>query len=658
MADGSIIIDTRIDTGGVSKGMNAVKAGMARISAQVSKMGDSAKSSFQRQITAITGLYQNYEKQERKVSELKSKLEELSKVRIETEEYKKLKDDIKALEDEFEKVETKQREWLDMGFSIDSAPLQELDKQMDDIWADIDRLQRKQKEMQTTGRAYVDPTSTDAYKSTAEKCNVESQKLEHINGRLYSSYNKLKNKVEEYRQKNSRLVQVMQNLQKAAARVGMVVKNMGSALRRAGSAIKSMVSAMKKAVENMFNLNKQTDRSRMSLSRMLGMSLLFSGVSRAISAVSDGVKSGFENLAQYSKRYSAYGRSTKECAENELRIREEIKAGLYNSNKNITLDAYFDEWEKSRRGTIKDSSIKINRSKYNNHIRPVLGKIKVQKIEKRAVVKLQQDLSKKLSASMTNGVIVLLKTVLNAAVDDEILMKNPAASVKPLRKDDRPKASETIHRALTREEQQAFMQEAKTEWLYEFFCFSLCTGMRLNEITALKWQDIDYINNVIRVNKTVSWKEGGGIEETLPKSDTSNRDIPMNDTIKKILQMQKTKMSMVYGEIHARKMDSNIFIGSNGAKAIASSTVSSAIDNVLKRLRQQDIEIERFTHHAFRDTFATRYIEEGGNMQTLQKILGHSSLAMTADLYAHVLPNTKQQEMQQIENGFIGVAVL
>lgn len=70
MADGSIIIDTRIDTGGVSKGMNAVKAGMARISAQVSKMGDSAKSSFQRQITAITGLYQNYEKQERKVSEL------------------------------------------------------------------------------------------------------------------------------------------------------------------------------------------------------------------------------------------------------------------------------------------------------------------------------------------------------------------------------------------------------------------------------------------------------------------------------------------------------------------------------------------------------------------------------------------------------------
>ena len=81
MADGSIIIDTRIDTGGVLKGINAVKAGMTRISAQVSKMGDSAKSSFQRQITAITGLYQNYEKQERKVSELKSKLQGFPSVR-------------------------------------------------------------------------------------------------------------------------------------------------------------------------------------------------------------------------------------------------------------------------------------------------------------------------------------------------------------------------------------------------------------------------------------------------------------------------------------------------------------------------------------------------------------------------------------------------
>ena len=358
------------------------------------------------------------------------------------------------------------------------------------------------------------------------------------------------------------------------------------------------------------------------------------------------------------QRYSAYGHTVKECAESETSIREMIKAGQYNANKNITLNAYFDEWEKSRQGVVKDSSIKIVRSRYENHIKPVLGKTKVQKIEKRQIVKLQQELSKKLSASTTNVVIGNIKTILNSAVDDEIIGKNPAMNVKPLRTDDGPEASETIHRALTRDEQKEFMREAQTEWLYEFFCFSLCTGMRINEITALKWSDIDYINNVIHITETVSWKKGGGITTTTPKSKTSRRDIPMNDTIKRVLQMQKEKMSLLYGEVYTRKMDSNVFRGSNGAMAVASATVSYSIESVLKRLRKQGIEIERFTHHAFRDTFATRYIEEGGNMKTLQMILGHSSLAMTADLYAHVLPSTKQQEMNQVENAFTGVAVL
>ena len=80
------------------------------------------------------------------------------------------------------------------------------------------------------------------------------------------------------------------------------------------------------------------------------------------------------------KRYSAYGHTVKECTDNETEIREAIKAGLYSSNKNITLDAYFDEWEKSRIGVVKNSSINETRSKYDNNIKQALGKKKIQKI--------------------------------------------------------------------------------------------------------------------------------------------------------------------------------------------------------------------------------------------------------------------------------------
>ena len=299
-ADGSIIIDTRIQTEGLSKGLNTIKAGMTRITAQVSKMGETAKNSFQRQIATVNSLYQSYEKQERKVAELKSKLDELGKSKIETEEYKQISDQIKALETDFEKIESKQREWIDMGFPVDSGPVKELDKQLDEIWADMKRLQNKQKEMQVSGSAYIDPKSTDAYKNTLQKYDEESQKLERINGRLYSSYNNLKKKVEEYQEKNNKLVLVMQNLQKAAARVGVVMKNIGSALKSVGSAVKSMVSAMKKAVESMFNFDKQAKCSKAGLDEVLGISLLFSGMSQAINAVGDGVKTGIQNLAEYS----------------------------------------------------------------------------------------------------------------------------------------------------------------------------------------------------------------------------------------------------------------------------------------------------------------------------------------------------------------------
>ena len=299
-ADGSIIIDTRIQTEGLSKGLNTIKAGMTRITAQVSKMGETAKNSFQRQIATVNSLYQSYEKQERKVAELKSKLDELGKSKIETEEYKQISAQIKALETDFEKIESKQREWIDMGFPVDSGPVKELDKQLDGIWADMGRLQNKQKEMQVSGSAYIDPKSTDAYKNTLQKYDEESQKLERTNGRLYSSYNNLKKKVEEYQKKNNKLVLAMQNLQKAAARVGAVMKNIGSALKSAGSAVKSMVSAMKKAVESMLNFDKQTKRSKAGLGKMLGMSLLFSGMFRAINAVGDGVKTGIQNFAKYS----------------------------------------------------------------------------------------------------------------------------------------------------------------------------------------------------------------------------------------------------------------------------------------------------------------------------------------------------------------------
>ncbi len=344
------------------------------------------------------------------------------------------------------------------------------------------------------------------------------------------------------------------------------------------------------------------------------------------------------------KRYSVYGDTLKECKANEADLREEIKNGTYTSNRNLTLDKYYTEWKASRKGTVKGNTELNMESRYKNHIKPVLGKRKLVEIEKREIIQLQQELAKKQKASTVNTTIIQLKCLLNDAVSEGLIVKSPAAGVKLLKVEE--KASETYHRALTEEEQRIFMQEARNEWLYELLALLLCTGMRIGEATALTWQDIDYKNNVIHVTKTISRTGEGKYMIGTPKSKSSIRDIPLNNAIKDILKSQKDKQKKIHGNVVS--VSQNVFENIYGGM-VFNASVNKAITETLKRINADEEQIPHFSAHALRDTFATRYIEQGGSPQVLKTILGHGSLAMTMDLYSHVLPNTKQKEMDSIK---------
>lgn len=271
-----------------------------------------------------------------------------------------------------------------------------------------------------------------------------------------------------------------------------------------------------------------------------------------------------------------------------------------------------------------------------------MGGRRVQQIERREVQRLQISISEELSVPAANMSLKILKIILNDAVNDEIISKNPANGIKSLK--DTAKAVETYHRALTESEQASFMQEIKNDFLYEFIALLLCTGMRSGEAAALTWGDIDYKNNVIHVINTLTYTEAGElIAGDSPKTKAGERDIPITATIKDVISKQRAKMR----NIVPISKDAHVFMSVQGG-LVHNHAVNRAIAGALQRLEAAGTHIDHFTAHALRDTFATRYIEQGGSPQTLKTILGHSSLAMTMDLYAHVLPNTKQQEMDNI----------
>ena len=186
MADGTITLETKADEKGVKVGMKEIEASVKRMSSSVEGLGEKAKIALQKQLDSLSKLNNQYGQQEQKVEALRKRLKELSDQKIETEEYKRFGAEIKKLDNEFEKVEQKQREWLDMGCPGES--MKSLDDQLAEIWAKMAKLQKKQAEMKSSGIAYVDPRSLSEYQSTASRLTVEEMRLDDMNNRLNTSF--------------------------------------------------------------------------------------------------------------------------------------------------------------------------------------------------------------------------------------------------------------------------------------------------------------------------------------------------------------------------------------------------------------------------------------------------------------------------------------
>ena len=218
----------------------------------------------------------------------------------------------------------------------------------------------------------------------------------------------------------------------------------------------------------------------------------------------------------------------------------------------------------------------------------------------------------------------------------------------PVKAAELPKCEEKQARiALTKEQQELFLKYAERSKRGNFFRVLLLTGMRNGELRGLKYSDVDRKNEVIHIRRTIKYIEGRGIIEDTPKTKTSRRDIPLRADILQLLQEQK-KSNEASG---IQCIDAYYFQGRDSGPLNESALINS-LHRIVKWIRADGYDFPDITPHTLRHTFATRAIEAGMQPQTLKTILGHSSLVMTMDLYSHVLPTTKQEEMKKIASAF------
>ena len=265
------------------------------------------------------------------------------------------------------------------------------------------------------------------------------------------------------------------------------------------------------------------------------------------------------------------------------------------------------------------------------------GALSPGRIERQQLKQVQLVLSRDYSVSTVNKCMSLIRTVLEAAQEEGMIVRNPAKRLRSLRETKKP-ARETIHRALTREETEAFFHAAREygSWYLPLYSFLLNTGCRFGEAGALMEKDIR--DGGIRIERTLTKTLDGRLTVGRDaKTGCSVRVIPARHEALDAIREQQRQNTRQFTD------DGGPIFRAPRGGLLGARCVGKDIDALCRAAG-----IERFTAHAFRDTFATRAIESGMQPKTLQEILGHADIGVTMNLYAHVMEDTKRMQMEAV----------
>lgn len=371
--------------------------------------------------------------------------------------------------------------------------------------------------------------------------------------------------------------------------------------------------------------------------------------------------------ARNGQRHSITASTLEELREKEEALIKDKCDGIRVEAKNVTVNDVFELWRNMKRG-LKDNTFQNYCYMYNMFVRTEVGTLRVQTLRKSDIKRFYNMLveERNLKIATVDNIHTVLHQVLTVAVEDGYLRTNVSDNVlKELKQ--AHNMGEKRRKALTIPEQELFLKYLRSEktcyhhW-YPIFAVMIGTGMRVGEITGLRWCDIDLQEGIINVNHTLVYynhaENGCYFNIHSPKTEAGKRKIPMLDYVKEAFLEEKR-----YQEFNDLKCKVTIdgytdfiFINRFG-NTQHQGTLNKALRRIIRDCNDEQFKrnvvnpmlLPKFSCHSLRHTFTTRLVEEGVNVKVIQDVLGHKDIETTLNIYADVTKELKQKEFSALQ---------
>ena len=331
-----------------------------------------------------------------------------------------------------------------------------------------------------------------------------------------------------------------------------------------------------------------------------------------------------------------YGTTAEEVQDKLLKARTDKAAGLPVVVERQTLGEFLEGWLEN---SVK-TSVPLTHEQYRQHVKLYLGQLlghhqltKLAPQHVRAFIK--QKLEDGLKPRTVQLSIVILRKALGQAVRDGAVARNVAKLV------DGPRVERFEGKMLSPEQARAFINAAQGERLEALYTVALALGLRMGEALGLRWQDIDLDRRTLRVNRILERiGRGNGSKLMLvePKTSRSRRTVNLPETAIRALRGHKVRQLEERLAAGSRWSDQGFVFPSSVGTPLEPHTLHDDYKRVLAKAGLPDIRFQDLRHSA-----ASLMLAQGIPLRSIQGVLGHSSITLTANLYAHVGEQLKRE---------------